>query len=102
MGKVRKLKPDTQDTLSLDESLCKDLLIADLELKTFEQGVAEANRKLQEEFAHLREARDQALSRLVADVGIDKEEFLSGYEINIKAAQARKIKKGTKDAEKNT
>jgi hypothetical protein len=102
MGKIKKLKPDTQETLSLDESLCKDLLIADLELRTFEQGVAEANRKLQGEFAQLREAREQALSMLVADVGIDKEEFLNGYEINIKAAQARKIKKGTQDAEKNT
>jgi hypothetical protein len=101
MAKVSKLKSSTIDEISLDSALCKDLLIADLELKTFEQGVAEANRKLQEEFAQLRRNHEQALDTLVTDVGIDKEQFLKEYEINIKAAKARKIKKGANDAEKN-
>jgi hypothetical protein len=101
MAKVNKLKPKETDEISLDPDLCKDLLIADLELRTFEQGVAEANRKLQEEFAQLRLNHEQALNKLVARVGVEKEQFLREYEINIKAAKARKIKKGNQDAEKN-
>jgi hypothetical protein len=78
------------EEISLDESLCKDVLIATLELKTFEQEIAEANRRIQDEFAKLRQHREEALDALVASTGMEKEAFLNEYDINLKSAKARR------------
>jgi hypothetical protein len=91
-----------QEEVSLDESLCKDVLIADLELKMFELSVADANRKIQEQFNQLRQVHEQALTALAAAAGIERDVLIAEYEVNLKSAKARRAQKGSENgAEEN-
>lgn len=90
---------NTQEEVSLDESLCKDVLIADLELKMFELSVADANRKIQEQFNQLRKIHEEALTALAATAGIERDALIREYEVNLKSAKARRVQKGNQNGE---